>query len=116
MIDQAVDPSQVLWLGETSGFWIQTGAISISAIVAIFILYTNSHQSKKRATVDLILHNNTNPQLTLARKEIAKMHLKSINFSQYAAADLSAHPENDHILSTVNNYEFYSHRNKRGRA
>jgi hypothetical protein len=42
----------VFWLGESLGFWVQTGAFILSAFGAIAIIYNNSHQAKKRATID----------------------------------------------------------------
>lgn len=45
-------------LGETHGFWIQTGAIILSAIMAILAIRHNGKMSKRRATIDVIMQEN----------------------------------------------------------
>lgn len=95
-----------LWLGETLGFWIQTGAFVLSAIGAIAIIYNNSHQAKKRATIDLVLHELTNPEIIEAKKQIAQYHDSQIDFTNLSCKEHKAKPENGYIRTVLNNYEF----------
>lgn len=44
-----------LIFGETLGFWVQTGAIVLSAIGAIAVIWHNGKTAKRRATIDLII-------------------------------------------------------------
>ncbi|MHB1678057.1 MAG: hypothetical protein ACYCSS_11065 [Sulfuriferula sp.] len=59
----------VLWLDETIGFWIQSGAFIISALGAIAIICNTSYQFKKRATIDLVLHESSNPEIVEAKNK-----------------------------------------------
>ncbi len=47
------------WLGETWGFWIQTGAFFLTAIGAIAVIYYNGKQARLRALIDLVVHQKT---------------------------------------------------------
>ena len=96
----------VLWLGETLGFWVQTGAFILSAFGAIAIIYNNSHQAKKRATIDLVLHELTNPEIIEAKKQVAHYHDNKTDFTQLSCEEYKAKPENGHIRTVLNNYEF----------
>lgn len=96
----------VLWLGETTGFWIQTGAIILSALVAIAILYNNSHQAKKRATIDLVLHETNNPEIIDAKKQVRHCHEDKIDITQLSCKGNEDKPENAAIKIVLNNYEF----------
>lgn len=104
----------VRWLGETKGFWIQTGAFIFSALGAIGIIYNNSHQAKKRATIDLVLHESGNPTLLAAKKEISKYHDTKVNFTELSCGANSIKPENGHIQTVLNNYEFIASGIKEG--
>ena len=48
-IDQAV--KTVGWFGESWGFWIQTGAVFLSAIAAVAVIYYNGKQARLRALI-----------------------------------------------------------------
>lgn len=97
----------VLWLGESLGFWIQTGAFIFTAVGAIAVIYNNSHQAKKRATIDLVLHENQNQKLIEAKNQVTKFHKEKKNFTEMACCDdFEENPDNDHILLVLNNYEF----------
>jgi hypothetical protein len=51
------------WLGETWGFWIQTGALSASALGALWIVWSRARSERRRATVDLLIHQQSNVEL-----------------------------------------------------
>ena len=104
----------VLYWGETIGFWIQTVAFVFSAVGAILIIYRNDRQARKRATIDLVLHNNTNTELNEAKKKIASYHAAGTNLSQYACKDLSEKPESQYMMTLLNNYEFIASGIKEG--
>lgn len=109
------------WLGETIGFWIQTGAFSLSAIFAGCALIYNARQVKllreandknerlarMRATIDVVLHENGNIEIQKCLKSFAVLRDKRTEFAQYACGDLTQHGEvNDVVLLVLNNYEF----------
>jgi hypothetical protein len=45
----------VFWLGETIGFWIQTGAFFLSAVGAIAVIYYNGKQARVSALINLLV-------------------------------------------------------------
>lgn len=96
----------ILWLGESLGFWVQTGAFILSAVGAIAIIYNNSHQAKKRATVDLVLHELTNPEIVEAKQKVAEFHDNHTDLTQLSCAQHKHKPENVYIRTVLNNYEF----------
>lgn len=51
------------WLGETWGFWLQTGAFLLSAFAGVFIIYHNGKLAKIRALIDLIIHQKSDKEL-----------------------------------------------------
>jgi len=104
----------VRWLGETRGFWIQTGAFVLSALGAIAIIYNSSHQAKKRATIDLALHELSDPKLIEAKAQVKKYHDSKINFTELSCGDYNAKPENSYILTVLNSYEFVASGIKEG--
>ncbi|MBU0592426.1 MAG: DUF4760 domain-containing protein [Gammaproteobacteria bacterium] len=104
----------IRYLGETTGFWIQTGAFVFSALGAIAIIYNNSHQAKKRATIDLVLHESSNQFLIDAKKEVSKYHDTEVNFTELSCGQNCAKPENGFIQSVLNNYEFIASGIKEG--
>lgn len=109
------------WLGETKGFWIQTGAFLVSAIAAaITIVYNakqvrllrhqnieNERSARSRATVDVVLHQKSDVELQGARKKFAEMHDTGESFTKYACGKLTDFPdENRAILDVLDGYEF----------
>lgn len=49
----------LLWFGESIGFWIQTGAFLLSAFAAVWVVHHNGAMTKKRATIDHIIHQKS---------------------------------------------------------
>ena len=94
---------------QTYGFWIQTGAISVSAIAAILLIYDAHSTARKRATIDLVLQQKLDAVLIDAKKKFSalrKHHQANPDnsFTSYAC-DLNA-LENECIFIVLNNYEF----------
>src|ERR1700694_1101879 len=58
----------VRWLGETGGFWIQTGALFLSALGGLWIVFSRSTSERRRATVDLIIHQTNDHDFVSAKK------------------------------------------------
>ena len=88
------------YFGETIGFWIQTGAIFLSAGAASFIIWQNGKLAKRRALIDLIIHLKADEQLLEATKWI---------YAESNCNPLSSFvnkPEEKKILRVLNSYEF----------
>jgi len=92
------------WLGETWGFWIQTGALLLSAVGALWIVLSRARSERKRATVDLMLHQTQNKHLMDAKKKILELHESGSKFSQYLQDKNS--PEYDILITILNTHEF----------
>src|SRR5216684_7135881 len=63
----------IWWLGETKGFWVQTGALFASAIGALWIVRSREKSERKRATVDLVLQQWSDDELIKAKREFRKL-------------------------------------------
>jgi hypothetical protein len=103
--DPTIIAEPIKWLGETIGFWIQTVILAVSAGAGIRIIRSRGKQEARRATVDLIVAQNRDPELVKAKAAIRAMHenhetnlarhLQDPNSEQYKA-----------ILLVLNTYEF----------
>lgn len=102
----------VLFLGESNGFWIQTGAIILSAIAGVWVIRSNGFSSRRRATIDHIIHQKTDEKLILDTRTVFDLHRKNVKFSEYSDKKDSA--ERKAILSVLNNHEFIALAIRRG--
>lgn len=103
-----MDPSQaaktVGWLGETWGFWIQTGALFLSVLAAVAVIYYNGKQGRTKALIDLLIDQKTDEKLMAATEVVFGM--------QRRGEQLSLHLGNGEthefkcILAVLNSYEF----------
>lgn len=95
-----------LWGGNLS-FWFQTGVFALSAIIAIFTLWRNERQAKKRATIDLVLMETQDSTFRDIKEKFGQYRKEKMNFTRMACEELTDHPEeNEVILSILNHYEF----------
>ena len=92
------------WLGETWGFWIQTGAFSLSALGAIAVIYFNGRQARRRATIDLILHQKADKDFLNSTKKVWKLADENGTFA--ALAKDTQDSDCISILQVLNNHEF----------
>lgn len=96
---------KIIWLGESMGFWIQTGALLISALGAVYVIKSNGKHARIRATIDLMLHQKHDQTLVEAREVVVDLHRNGErNLSRYLDDPLST--ECKAIQATLNNYEF----------
>jgi len=95
----------VKWLGETIGFWVQNGILTISAIAAIWVIKSSKTQEKRRATIDVVMHQKKDDALQSARRVVLKLHESGeCNFAKYLESTSSE--EYKSILLVLNGYEF----------
>lgn len=102
MSDPIQPAKAILWLGESLGFWIQTGAFLLSAVAAAFIIYHNGKLSRLRATIDLIMHQKSDQELLKCIAEVYRLADEKQSFS--AIKLVSA--EGKCLLRVLNNHEF----------
>lgn len=92
------------WLGESYGFWIQTGAIVLSAIAAVAVIWISSRSAKKRATIDLILDQHANDELNAALAMVYTIHDDQKKFTDLPAGS----DERKALVKVLNYFEFVS--------
>jgi Domain of unknown function (DUF4760) len=97
----------VRWLGETIGFWVQTSILAVSALAALWVIKASKTQEKRRSTVDLIVEQKRDRDLTEARRVILAMHeAGEKNLAKHLESESSV--EYNAILLVLNAYEFVS--------
>jgi hypothetical protein len=93
------------YLGETLGFWIQTGALIVSAVAAIWIIAANYISECRRHTIEIAKELIRDRELAETRAVIIALYAQEKgNFARYLDAKDS--PEYQAIMKTLNNYEF----------
>ncbi len=99
--------NQQLYLGETIGFWIQTGAIVFSALIAAFAIWHNGKMARRRTTVDVLLQENKDEKLREAKFAVFNMANKETTFVKlYFEGKEEQTNEYKQITMLLNRYEF----------
>jgi anti-sigma-K factor RskA len=93
----------IWWLGETVGFWIQTGAIFLSAIAAIYVIYHNGKLAKQRALIDLIIQQKADENLIAATRRVYDLQDSGNHLSSLVGTDSD---DRKLVLKVINNQEF----------
>ncbi len=85
---------------------IQTAAIVISAIAAVLFIISSRRQSKKRATVEMLLNMRLDSDYILLREKFTQLLAKEDNLAQFAS---KAHSKSDNsmIIFRVLSYHEY---------
>ena len=63
----------IKFLGQSYGFWVQTGAVVLSAAMAVLAILHNGKMSRKRTTIDVLLQENQDETLRNAKFEVFNM-------------------------------------------
>jgi hypothetical protein len=103
-VDASHAAKAVGWLGESWGFWIQTGAFFLSAASAVAVIYYNGKQARTRALIDLLLHQKSDVQLIAATQAVYAMQKAGEQLSLYVGD--SDGEKFKQILMVLNNREF----------
>lgn len=101
--------SDSCWLtsiAQNYGPLITSGAILFSAAVAVGAMIYNGRMARKRATIDLMLHQREDSRLVEAKKKVRQLHESNTQFLKYALTENSGTAENEAILMVLNNHEF----------
>lgn len=100
-------PQDYTFLGGNLAFWIQTGVFALTAVIAIFTLWRNERQAKKRATIDLVLMETQDAKFRDVKEKFGQYKKDKINFTKLACEELVDNADqNEVILSILNHYEF----------
>ena len=91
------------WLGETWGFWIQTGAFFLSALAAVAVIYYNGKQSRVNALINLITQQKSDQSFTEATRTVHALNPTETPLAVHVNNDGA---ERKAILLVLNNHEF----------
>lgn len=91
------------FLGESIGFWVQTGAAFLSALAAIGVIYHNGKLAKQRALIDLIIQQKSDAELTTATQRVYHLHETGNHLSSLVGDDSE---DRRVLLKVLNNQEF----------
>ncbi len=94
----------IRFLGESLGFWAQTASFTLSAIAAVIIIYHNGLLARRRATVDHIIHQKSDPDLLAAIDKVHRLRESEAALSGFVTNREGS--EYKSILKVLNNYEF----------
>ena len=91
------------WLGESWGFWIQTGAFFVSALGAIAVIYYNGRQARVTSLINLLMHQKSDVELIEATRRVHALKENGSTLSNHVLHDSK---ERKDILRVRNNQEF----------
>lgn len=81
-----------MFLGGTIAFWVQTGILFSSALIAIYVIYHNGKMARRRATIDLIINEQKDTQYNEFYNRVRKMIE-----NQQRLVDLAHELDNTHL-------------------
>ncbi|MEL0635510.1 DUF4760 domain-containing protein [Marinomonas sp. TI.3.20] len=84
---------------------VKTSILALSALAALFSIYRNTVINRRRATVDLVLHQKNDLDLKKANSIVNPL-LKKQGITQYSNGSHIGSEERSSILFVLNNYEF----------
>lgn len=94
------------WLGESIGFWIQTGAVVLSAVAAVIVIWFNGMALRRRATIDLIIELERDVEYNTKYTSVSKLIKKNESFVNYAEYLDKEHEELENVRFVMNRLEF----------
>jgi hypothetical protein len=101
----------MVWAAQLFDFWkfygsdIQNGAVVLSAIAAFHVIRDNRRIAKRRGTMDLILHQESDRELVEARTEFNKIKSGETWPSHFGKPDRKNDPEAQIIRRVLNVHE-----------
>ena len=84
---------------------IQSGAVVLSAIAAFALILDNRRTAKRRGTMDLILHQESDRELVEARVEFNRIKASEVRPSIYGKPDRKNEPQAQIIRRVLNVHE-----------
>jgi hypothetical protein len=99
-----VPTDEAVKIAQTYGLWIQTGAILASAIAALLLILWTKKVACRRATLDLIMIEQTNRGHIRDRQQFIRLR-DAGNLVHWAMVAQAASRETAIIRATLNRYE-----------
>lgn len=78
------------------------GAVIVSAAIALAVLFTNRGIARRRATLDLILHIESDGDLIASRNAFTEIKKSNVRSSTYGKEEQRASDEAGHIRTILN--------------
>jgi len=97
-----VEASSILTFWSTYGSIITDGAIIVSAFAALTIILTNRNIARRRGTLDLILHIESDGELIEARNEFINLKKSEKRSANWGTEAQRESPEAKNIRTTLN--------------
>ncbi|MGB8129923.1 MAG: DUF4760 domain-containing protein [Candidatus Angelobacter sp.] len=92
-------------LGETGGFWVQNAILAVSAFLGILTIKSSGRQERRRATIDLVIHQTKDPELIEARQHFHELlGAGESNFCKHLDDNTSQAYKS--VMAILNAYEF----------
>jgi hypothetical protein len=101
-------PPDAKLLGETYGFWCQTGSLMAAAILAYLTLRSSRAIERRKAAANAIFAGRRDKELTEAVRRIAALHASERSISSYGREENKEGEEARIIRYALNHYEYVS--------
>lgn len=96
----------LIWFLQNYGPLITAGAIVLSGLIAGLAIYQNLRTARRRATIDVVMHEKMNPAMIAARKLVFELHETGADFVKFALKEHASSEETISILTVLNFREF----------
>jgi hypothetical protein len=95
-----------LILGESNIFWVPTGAVILSAIAAVYVIYLNGKRERRRTTIDLVIATEQDKVYKEKYASISKLIINDVCLVDYARFIDIEHEKLNNIRYVLNRLEF----------
>lgn len=95
-----------LLLGESYGFWCQTAALLLAAIVAIVAIRSSRAIERRKTAIATIFSTRKDTELVACIRTIGKIHSGDQSIAVYARADKIDDDHTKAIRYALNHYEY----------
>jgi Domain of unknown function (DUF4760) len=103
--EQQVEKQSVIW-GESYGFWCQTGALLLAAIVAYLAIRSSRAIERRKAAVTAIFSTRKDSELIACVRTIGTIHSGDQSIAVYARSDKIDDERTKAIRYALNHYEY----------
>lgn len=107
-----------LLLGESTGFWVQTAAIVLTAIFAAWAVHSSRQMTRRKNSADVIFNSKNDDRLRDGIRTIRRLNDDSnVEISKYAyeqSADEATQKDSAAVNYVLNYYEYVAVGIKRG--
>ena len=97
--------AEILKFWDTYGSDFQSGAVVLSAVAAWAVISIHRQTARRRATLDLILHHESDGDLIEARKAFNKLKAGTTKLEVYAGSDKRGDSDFENIRKVLNIHE-----------